>query len=158
MSSWHWLALKTNTIELKEAVVTIPICAVTGRIAGDSDACGDCDPCGASHAVPEAVQRVLKEKDEWREKYGDAMAQNDATANQCAGGYRLDGTNPCVKCGAGPREVCPEFHRRLYSALQTSLVAMKLAAAMPAVAEEFDFTHAINEAERALACAQDKHE
>lgn len=52
---------------------TPPICCVTGRIAGDSDACGDCDPCSASYAVPEPVRRLLSEKDEWREKYSDAM-------------------------------------------------------------------------------------
>jgi hypothetical protein len=57
--------------------MTIPICAVTGRIAGDSDACGDCDPCGAYYVVPDVVKRLLIEKDEWREKYGEAMSRLD---------------------------------------------------------------------------------
>lgn len=58
--------------------MTIPICCVTGRIAGDADACGDCDPCGAAYTVPEAVKRLLAEKEEWRQKYGTAMAELDA--------------------------------------------------------------------------------
>jgi len=58
--------------------MSIPICAVTGLIAGDSDACGDCDPCGADHTVPDAVKRLLAEKDEWRGKYSDAMSERDS--------------------------------------------------------------------------------
>ncbi len=57
--------------------MTIPTCVVTGRIAGDSDACGDCDPCSADRSVPEAVRRLLTEKDGWRGKYGEAMAEID---------------------------------------------------------------------------------
>ena len=56
----------------------LPTCAVTGRIAGDSDACGDCDPCSAAYAVPDVVKRLLAEKDEWREKYSNAMAELDS--------------------------------------------------------------------------------
>jgi len=52
----------------------IAVCVITGRIAGDADACGDCDPCSAAHAVPEVVKRLLAEKEEWRQKYADAMA------------------------------------------------------------------------------------
>ena len=61
-----------------EAQTMIATCCVTGKIAGDLDACGDCDPCimGAS-TVPDAVKRLLKEKDEWRNKYGEAAAQVD---------------------------------------------------------------------------------
>lgn len=55
--------------------MTIPICAVTGRIAGDADACGDCDPCGAAHMVPDAVKRLLTEKEERRQKYGTSAAE-----------------------------------------------------------------------------------
>lgn len=55
--------------------MTIPICAVTGRIAGDADACGDCDPCGAAHMVPDAIKGVLTEKEEWRQKYGTSAAE-----------------------------------------------------------------------------------
>lgn len=56
----------------------IPICCITGRIAGDSDACGDCDPCSAADRVPEVVKRLLAEKEEWRQKYEDAMARLDS--------------------------------------------------------------------------------
>src|SRR5262249_13838163 len=42
----------------------IAVCVITGRIAGDADACGDCDPCSAAHAVPEVVKRLLAEKEE----------------------------------------------------------------------------------------------
>ena len=38
----------------------LPICCVTGRIAGDGFACGDCDPCSAAHTVPEAVKQLIK--------------------------------------------------------------------------------------------------
>lgn len=61
--------------------MTIPVCAITGRIAGDSDACGDCDPCGAAYAVPDVVKRLLAEKDEWRQKYADAAAERDALSS-----------------------------------------------------------------------------
>ncbi len=55
-------------------VAAINTCVVTGRVAGDSDACGDCDPCihGATR-VPDVVKRLLAEKDEWRDKYAHAM-------------------------------------------------------------------------------------
>lgn len=57
---------------------SIPICAVTGRISGDSDACGDCDPCimGAP-MVPGAVKLLLTEKEDWRSKYSDAATKYD---------------------------------------------------------------------------------
>lgn len=57
--------------------MSIPVCAVTGRVAGDSDACGDCDPCLAAHTVPDAVKRLLAEKEEWRQRYGVAAAEAD---------------------------------------------------------------------------------
>lgn len=70
-------------------MTTLPICVITGRIAGDSDACGDCDPCSAASLVPEPVKRLLKEKDEWREKYSkvamdfhDLVHVNPALYNQ----------------------------------------------------------------------------
>jgi hypothetical protein len=53
----------------------LPVCVITGRIAGDSDACGDCDPCGAARVVPLVVQRLLAEKDEWRNKYVEAKSE-----------------------------------------------------------------------------------
>ncbi len=55
----------------------IPICCVTGRIAGDGFACGDCDPCSAAHAVPEAVKALIKERDEFAAKYEAAMIELD---------------------------------------------------------------------------------
>lgn len=55
----------------------LPICCVTGRIAGDDFACGDCDPCGAAHAVPDAVKALLQERDEWAGKYEQAMIELD---------------------------------------------------------------------------------
>lgn len=58
-------------------MVAIPVCCVTGRIAGDSDACGDCDPCLAAYTVPDVVRRLLAEKDEWRNKYSQAMCELD---------------------------------------------------------------------------------
>lgn len=57
----------------------LPCCIITGRIAGDSDACGDCDPCSAASRVPESIKRLLAEKDEWRSKYGDAAARLDTS-------------------------------------------------------------------------------
>lgn len=50
---------------------SLPTCAVTGRIAGDKFACGDCDPCMATHLVPEVVKQLMKERDEWADKYQD---------------------------------------------------------------------------------------
>lgn len=56
----------------------LPTCCITGRIAGDPDACGDCDPCidGAS-IVPPSVKRLIAERDEWRDKYSEAMSKLD---------------------------------------------------------------------------------
>ena len=56
----------------------INTCVVTGRIAGDSDACGDCDPCiYGKDKVPDAVKRLLAEKDDWRAKYESECAARD---------------------------------------------------------------------------------
>lgn len=71
------------------ASTALPTCCVTGRIAGDSDACGDCDPCGAAHAVPDAVKRLLAEKDEWRTKYAEAMERNSPGSTDAAEVMRL---------------------------------------------------------------------
>lgn len=103
--------------------LTLPICAVTGLIAGDADACGDCDPCGAAHAVPEVVKRLLAEKEMWRRKYGEAAAAADAqnmicgacgqpwTGESCGqkdNGWPFPVCNPipaalCTQEGAGPK-------------------------------------------------------
>lgn len=57
-------------------MVAIPTCCVTGRIAGDPYACGDCDPCilGAKD-VPEAVRKVIAERDKWADEYAGAMME-----------------------------------------------------------------------------------
>jgi hypothetical protein len=47
----------------------LPICAVMGVIAGHPMACGDCNPCGAAHIVPEPVRQLLSELREWMDKY-----------------------------------------------------------------------------------------
>lgn len=52
---------------------SLPVCCVTGRIAGDGFACGDCDPCMATHLVPDVVKQLIKERDEWADKYAQAM-------------------------------------------------------------------------------------
>jgi hypothetical protein len=60
------------------AIGFTPTCVITGRVVGDSDACGDCDPCiFGRDRVPEAVKRLLIEKDEWRDKYATAMEAAD---------------------------------------------------------------------------------
>ena len=60
----------------------VAVCCVTGLIAGDSDACGDCDPCILGSAkVPEVVKRLLHEKEQWRDKYATAIANFDALAS-----------------------------------------------------------------------------
>lgn len=55
----------------------IPVCCVTGNIAGHPLACGDCDPCYAFNSVPDPVKKLLKEIREWMDKYEDAMLEND---------------------------------------------------------------------------------
>lgn len=62
-------------------MIVLPICCVTGRIAGDGFACGDCDPCGAAHAVPDAVKSLLKERDDFAAKYEAAMGELDEVTN-----------------------------------------------------------------------------
>jgi hypothetical protein len=54
---------------------SLPLCCVTGRIAGDKDACGDCDPCGASYSVPQAAKDIMAERDEWANKYSEVMGR-----------------------------------------------------------------------------------
>lgn len=58
---------------------SIATCCVTGLIAGDADACGDCDPCilGAP-SVPAPVKRLLKENEELRNQLGELLAAQDA--------------------------------------------------------------------------------
>jgi hypothetical protein len=59
-------------------MANIPTCIITGRVAGDRLACGDCDPCalGAS-SVPDAVKRLLAERDDFMDKYAEAMMTID---------------------------------------------------------------------------------
>lgn len=53
----------------------LPICSVTGRIAGDGFACGDCDSCRAAHTVPDSVKKLIKERDHWANEYAGAMME-----------------------------------------------------------------------------------
>lgn len=62
----------------KQGLRDLPICCVSGRVAGDPHACGDCDPCGAAVLVPEVVKSLIKERDEWADKYAGAMMKLDA--------------------------------------------------------------------------------
>lgn len=57
--------------------MSIPICCVTGNIAGHPMACGDCDPCLAFNLVPEPVKKLIEENREWMNKYEDAMLRID---------------------------------------------------------------------------------
>lgn len=45
-------------------MTSIPTCCVTGKIAGDREACGDCDPCilGAP-SVPTPVKLLMADRD-----------------------------------------------------------------------------------------------
>lgn len=58
-------------------MTALPICCITGRIAGDAFACGDCDPCHAAHDVPDVVKALLKERDDFADKYEAAMGELD---------------------------------------------------------------------------------
>jgi hypothetical protein len=80
-------AASTEPVIVRE----LPICCVTGRIAGDKDACGDCDPCGAAHAVPEAVKALLKERDEWADRYSAVMAELDELRSSAEPALRSSG-------------------------------------------------------------------
>lgn len=71
--------------------MTLPICCVTGLIAGDPDACGDCDPCGASHLVPEPVRKLLKELDD---------AATEIASLQERVRVLEEGARACATCGA----------------------------------------------------------
>lgn len=58
--------------------MSIPTCVITGRVAGDRLACGDCDPCidGAAK-VPDAVKRLIAERDDFMDKHADAACELD---------------------------------------------------------------------------------
>lgn len=51
--------------------MTEPTCAVTGKVKGHPEACGDCDPC-VFGSVSAPVQSLLDEIVDWRNKYEDA--------------------------------------------------------------------------------------
>lgn len=55
-----------------------PTCCITGYVAGHPCACGDCDPCGAAHAVSPEVKRLLAEVAEWMQKYEGVCCELDA--------------------------------------------------------------------------------
>lgn len=52
-----------------------PTCIITGYVAGHPMACGDCDPCGADDRVSPEVQRLIREIEEWNERYSDAVLE-----------------------------------------------------------------------------------
>ena len=55
---------------------TIPTCCVTGAIPGDGGACGDCDPCTlGENMVPDAVKRLIAEKNSLRQRVGELEDQ-----------------------------------------------------------------------------------
>lgn len=57
-------------------MTTIPTCCVSGRIAGDPLACGDCDPCiDGAGSVPEAVKKLIAERDKWADECAGAMEE-----------------------------------------------------------------------------------
>ena len=60
----------------------LPTCCITGRIAGDPFACGDCEPCIAGvNMVPDSVKRLITERDEWAEQYEIAKTELDISHN-----------------------------------------------------------------------------
>jgi len=62
------IALVSNTR------TNVPTCCVTGAIAGDGGACGDCDPCilGEAH-VPQPVKALIAEKASLALRLGEAV-------------------------------------------------------------------------------------
>lgn len=58
--------------------MSIPTCVITGRVAGDRLACGDCDPCidGAAK-VPDAVKRLIAERDDFMDKHAASACELD---------------------------------------------------------------------------------
>lgn len=36
--------------------------------------------------------------------------------SKCAGGFKLDGSKPCARCGALPNQVCKEHYAQLHQA------------------------------------------
>jgi hypothetical protein len=94
--------------------IALPICCVTGRIAGDRFACGDCDPCLSAHVVPPVVKQLMAERDEFADKYEAAMSeQSEVPAPPCEVFY-MDAIHKhprypsghCVVCGAEAHEGC----------------------------------------------------
>lgn len=59
----------------------LPLCAVTGRIAGDRlGACGDCDPCARADLVHPAVKALMAERDQFADSYAEACGKCDERA------------------------------------------------------------------------------
>jgi hypothetical protein len=94
---------RADEFSIRVVPATIPVCAVTGLIAGDSDACGDCDPCiSGAGRVPDVVKRLLKDRDGWREKYSEAVVDGESTTRDCPTcgwiQYKVYGCE-CDRCG-----------------------------------------------------------
>jgi NTP pyrophosphatase (non-canonical NTP hydrolase) len=73
----EWNGAIYNADHAQGQPASLPLCCVTGLIAGDKDACGDCDPCGAWLSVPEPVKELMRNRDEWANKYSEAMGELD---------------------------------------------------------------------------------
>lgn len=54
-----------------------PTCLITGKLIGHPDTCGDCDPCGAVHRLPECLRNITAEIVCWSNKYASAMGDID---------------------------------------------------------------------------------
>ncbi len=84
----------------------IPVCAVTGRIAGDHFACGDCDPCGAAHRVPDVVKRLLEERDDWANKFSEAATEVDVMREALQAAQNAE--DQAMNCEEHAPEMAPE--------------------------------------------------
>jgi len=64
--------------DIMEGISPLPVCVITGRIAGDFMACGDCYPCTfGSSMVPQVVKNLMAERDEFANKYANEAGEND---------------------------------------------------------------------------------
>lgn len=84
----------------------IPVCAVTGRIAGDHMACGDCDPCGAAYRVPDVVKRLLEERDEWANQFSSAATEVDVMREALQAAQNAE--EQAMNCEEHEPEMAPE--------------------------------------------------
>ena len=80
---------------------TIPICCVTGAIPGDGGACGDCDPCTlGGGSVPDAVKRLIAEKNSLLQRVGELEAQPATIAGLEPVAWRSPTDVPSIELGS----------------------------------------------------------